>query len=68
MLTAVLPLRRIALVTLGVGLPVGRTGLLVYRFCRPPVAAALSGLGAAVTAAVRQVTGGLWKSGWLAAR
>ena len=68
MLTAVLPLKRIAVVTLGVGLAVGLTALLVYRFCPPAVAAAVSGLGAAVTAAVGQVTGGLRKGGWLAAR
>jgi hypothetical protein len=68
MLTAVLPLKRIALVTLGVGLAVGLTALLVYRFCPPAVAAAVSGVGAAVTAAVGQVTGGLRKGGWLAAR
>ncbi len=68
MLTAVLPLKRIALVTLGVGLAVGLTALLVYRFCPPAVAAAVSGLGAAATAAIGQVTGGLRKGGWLAAR
>jgi hypothetical protein len=68
MLTAVLPLKRIALVTLGVGLAVGLTALLVYRFCPPALAAAVSGVGAAVTAVVGQVTGGLRKGGWLAAR
>ncbi len=68
MLTAVLPLKRIALVTLGVGLAVGLTALLVYRFCPPALAAAVSGVGAAVTAAVAQLTGGLRKGGWLAAR
>ncbi len=68
MLTAVLPLKRIALVTLGVGLAVGLTALLVDRFCPPALAAAVSGVGAAVTAAVAQLTGGLRKGGWLAAR
>jgi hypothetical protein len=68
MLTAVLPLKRIALVTVGVGLAVGLTALLAYRFCPPALAAAVSGVGAAVTAAVGQVTGGLRKGGWLAAR
>ena len=68
MLTAVLPLKRIALVALGVGLAVGLTALLAYRFCPPAVAAAVSGVGAAVTAAVAQLTGGLRKGGWLAAR
>jgi hypothetical protein len=68
MLTAVLPLKRIALVTLGVGLAVGLTALLVHRFCPPAVAAAVSGVGAAVTAAVGQLTGGLRKGGWLATR
>ncbi len=68
MLTAVLPLKRIALVTLGVGLAVGLTALLVYRFCPPALAAAVSGVGAAVTAAVAQLTGGLRKGGGLAAR
>ena len=61
MLTAVLPLKRIALVTLGVGLAVGLTALLVYRFCPPAVAAAVSGVGAAVTAAVAQAAGALRK-------
>ncbi len=68
MLTAVLPWKRIALVTLGVGLAVGLTALLVDRFCPPALAAAVSGVGAAVTAAVAQLTGGLRKGGWLAAR
>ncbi len=68
MLTAVLPLKRIALVTLSVGLAVGLTALLVDRCCPPAVAAAVSGLGAAATAAIGQVTGGLRKGGWLAAR
>ncbi len=68
MLTAVLPLKRIALVTLGVGLAVGLTALLVYRFCPPAVAAAVGGLGAAVAAAVAQLTGTPRKGGWLHAR
>ena len=68
MLAAVLPLKRIALVTLGVGLAVGLTALLVYCFCPPALAAAVSGVSAAVTAAVAQLTGGLRKGGWLAAR
>jgi hypothetical protein len=68
MLTAVLPLRRIALVTLGVGLAVGLTALLVYRFCPPAVAAAVSGVGAAVTAAVGQAAATLRRAGLLAAR
>ncbi len=68
MLTAVLPLRRIALVTLGVGLAVGLTALLVYHFCPPALAAAVSGVGAAVAAAFGQLTGGLRKGGWLVAR
>jgi hypothetical protein len=68
MLTAVLPLKRIALVTLGVGLAVGLTALLVYRFCPPAVAAAVSGVGAAVTAAVGQAAGTLRRAGLLAAR
>ncbi len=68
MLTAVLPLKRIALVTLGVGLAVGLTALLVYRFCPPALAAAVSGVGAAVTAAFGQAAGTLRKGRWLAAR
>ena len=68
MLTAVLPLKRIALVTLGVGLAVGLTALLAYRFCPPAVAAAVSGVGAAVTAAAAQATATLRRAGLLAAR
>jgi len=65
-LAAVMPLTRIAPVTLGVGRAVGLTALLVYRFCPPALAAAVSGVGAAVTAAAAQVTGVLRKGGWLA--
>lgn len=68
MLTAVLPLKRIALVTLGIGLAVGLTALLVYRFCPPAVAAAVSGVGAAVTAAVGQAAATLRRAGWLTTR
>ena len=68
MLTAVLPLKRIALVTLGVGLAVGLTALLAHRFCPPAVAAAVSGVGAAVTAAVGQAAITLRRAGLLAAR
>ena len=68
MLAAVLPLRRITLIAAAVGLVAALAALLVHWLCPPAVAAAVSGVGAAVTAVVGQVTGGLRKGGWLAAR
>ena len=61
-LAAVLPLKRIALVAGVVGLTVGVVSLV----CPPLVAAAVSAVGGAVTAAATQVAGVLRKGGWLA--
>ena len=61
-LTAVLPLKRIALVAGVVGLTVGVVSLV----CPPALAAAVSAVGGAVTAAATQVAGVLRKGGWLA--
>ena len=62
LLAAVLPLRRIALVAGAVGLTVGVVSLV----CPPLVAAAVSAVGGAVTAAAAQVSGVLRRSGLLA--
>ncbi len=62
MLAAVLPLKRIALVAGVVGLTVGVVSLV----CPPALAAAVSAVGGAVTAAATQVAGVLRKGGWLA--
>ncbi len=68
LLAAVLPWKRIALVAGVVGLAAGLAGLLVYWLCPPAVAAAVSGVGAAVTAAVGLAAGTLRRAGLLAAR
>ncbi len=62
LLAAVLPLKRIALVAGAVGLTVGVVSLV----CPPLVAAAVSAIGGAATAAAAQVTGVLRRSGLLA--